>query len=503
MKKIATLFILLCCMPAAFNAQNVGIGTETPTAMLDINGDVVFRTADLEVLDSMTLALDVNTDKFSSYRVSGADSAFVVAGVTAGMDGRVVTLINESGFAMELHHEDTMAASADRIFTGNHENLILDNMGMVTLQYDTSAMKWLVNSSNQVAQETVWDTSGSNIFFENFVGIGTEEPTSPLSIQTEVNETGFSHVAGTNAIALGSSISDVAGSIGTTTDNVFSLNAGGVGKLHVLPDGRIVIGDDGDPSSFGGNNMPSRTTHIESKLTIETPINSTGWMHVGGPDSIIVREAIGGVSAAIGTETNHTLRLMTGGIGRLHILPDGQTWIGNNNQGPLTKFTVHTLNNSNGLSQVGGDGQILSTRIGGSSASIGTHTPHIMRIVANNIAAINIDPLGNVAIGTPDPLAGYKLSVNGNVKARELVIETTGWPDYVFDTKYELRSLSQLEDFIELYHHLPNIPSAKEIEEQGLKVGDVQKKMMEKIEELTLHIIALNKRIENLENTKH
>jgi len=151
------------------------------------------------------------------------------------------------------------------------------------------------------------------------------------------------------------------------------------------------------------------------------------------------------------------------------------------------------------LTQIGGDGQVISTRIGGSSAGIGTFTNHIMRIFANGIAAINIDGAGNIAMGTADPLPGYKLSVDGNIKARELVIETTGWPDYVFDQKYKLSSLKELESYIQQHQHLPDVPSAKEIENNGLHVGDVQKVMMEKIEELTLHIINLNKRIELLE----
>ena len=102
---------------------------------------------------------------------------------------------------------------------------------------------------------------------------------------------------------------------------------------------------------------------------------------------------------------------------------------------------------------------------------------------------------GNVGIGTLNPT--YKLSVLGNIRSTEIVVET-GWADYVFDDKYKLSSLDEVEKFINQHKHLPNIPSAKEIEENGLHVGDVQKRMMEKIEELTLYIIEMKKEIEAL-----
>lgn len=260
------------------------------------------------------------------------------------------------------------------------------------------------------------------------------------------------------------------------------------------------MGDDVDPNNFAGGGTSSRMTPIESKLTLETPINSAGWTHIGGLDSIIVSEGIGGISAAIGTVTNHVFRLNSYGQGRLHIFPDGNVVVGTNSEGPVSKFTVHTPNNSYGITHISSGGIVLSTNVGGVSGGFGTFSNHTMRIFANSVAVMNIDPLGNVGIGVQTPLAGYRLSVNGSIKAKELVIETTGWPDYVFAENYKTLSLSELEEFIHLYHHLPNIPAAVDLEEKGLAVGEMQKLMMEKIEELTLHIIELNKRIESLEH---
>jgi len=108
---------------------------------------------------------------------------------------------------------------------------------------------------------------------------------------------------------------------------------------------------------------------------------------------------------------------------------------------------------------------------------------------------------GNVGIGTTNPT--YKLAVNGTVRSKEVIVENIGWPDYVFDHRYKLPGLNEVEKFIQQNNHLPNIPSAKDVMENGLHVGDIQNRMMEKIEELTLYIIQLNKRMEELEGIKH
>ena len=78
-------------------------------------------------------------------------------------------------------------------------------------------------------------------------------------------------------------------------------------------------------------------------------------------------------------------------------------------------------------------------------------------------------------------------------------VQLTGsWPDYVFDEAYKRPSLTELGNFIKTNKHLPNIPPASEIEKGGFDVGDMQKRMMEKIEELTLYIMDQQKQIDEL-----
>lgn len=96
--------------------------------------------------------------------------------------------------------------------------------------------------------------------------------------------------------------------------------------------------------------------------------------------------------------------------------------------------------------------------------------------------------------------AGYKLKVFGKVIAEEVRVQLkNAWPDYVFESGYKKLSITDLEKFVIENKHLPNIPSAKEIEQDGHQLGDVQVKMLEKIEELSLYIIELNKKVKALE----
>ncbi len=102
---------------------------------------------------------------------------------------------------------------------------------------------------------------------------------------------------------------------------------------------------------------------------------------------------------------------------------------------------------------------------------------------------------GNVGIGTATPTE--KLSVNGKIRAKEIKVEATGWPDYVFEEDYKITSLSELENFIKKHKHLPEVPSAKEVEQNGVELGEMNKLLLKKIEELTLMLIEKDKELKN------
>ena len=107
---------------------------------------------------------------------------------------------------------------------------------------------------------------------------------------------------------------------------------------------------------------------------------------------------------------------------------------------------------------------------------------------------------GNIGIGTTNPT--YKLAVKGTIRTNEVIVET-GWADYVFEKDYKLPSLREVDQYIKNNKHLPEIPSAQEIQNNGLSVGEIQTKMMQKIEELTLYVIELQKQIDELKKNNN
>jgi hypothetical protein len=111
----------------------------------------------------------------------------------------------------------------------------------------------------------------------------------------------------------------------------------------------------------------------------------------------------------------------------------------------------------------------------------------------NDITKMRIATNGNVGIGIGDDEPQSKLVVNGTITTQEVVVTASGWPDFVFEKDYRLPSLEEIEAAIERDGHLPGIPSAAVVENGGLSVGDMQSKLLQKIEEITLHMIALKK----------
>ena len=104
---------------------------------------------------------------------------------------------------------------------------------------------------------------------------------------------------------------------------------------------------------------------------------------------------------------------------------------------------------------------------------------------------------GNVGIGTATP--AEKLSVNGKIRAQEIKVESGNWPDYVFAKRYVLPSLKDIETYIKVNGHLQDIPDAAEVARDGIALGELNAKLLKKIEELTLHLILLEKSNEQLQ----
>jgi hypothetical protein len=101
------------------------------------------------------------------------------------------------------------------------------------------------------------------------------------------------------------------------------------------------------------------------------------------------------------------------------------------------------------------------------------------------------------AVATED-VSGLRLAVEGIIYSKKVKVTQTAWADYVFHPGYKLPTLKEVEQFIEKNKHLPGVPTAAEVEKSGLDLGENQATLLKKVEELTLYMIELNKKVEKL-----
>jgi len=165
--------------------------------------------------------------------------------------------------------------------------------------------------------------------------------------------------------------------------------------------------------------------------------------------------------------------------------------LGTNGAGAL--FDI-ALNNSAGAvtNFVEFSGGIVSNTAGSEKGRLSLRT--IQNGSMTDVMYFNED--GNVGIGTTKP-GTMKLAVEGTIGARKVrVTQVVPWPDYVFKQGYKLPSLTDLESYIKAYNHLPDVPSANDVEKEGIDLGSTQAALLKKIEELTLYVIELKKEID-------
>ena len=457
MKKSILLFLLLAAILHS-SAQNVGINIAAPQASLDVYGDVIFRSADLVVADGTNLALDVNNNRFSFYRVAGPTADFTIAGITAGVEGRLVTLFNRSGFVMQLNNEDGAATAIDRVITGINADLTIPNKGIVNLQYDGAEQRWIVLSNNKPggAISGGWGLTGNSGTNNATDFLGTTD-NQPLVIKSFNNmvamfQYGFpsNNYIGTNFQRTGIGIIGTGAPAHTLEVGLADLAGGSQGVLGIR----------------GTTFM----THFNYGSTEDVYIR-------GGKtnSNVLINDLAGLGNVGIGTPymPNRKLEIYRGRI----LLTGAQDAA--NGIHPGIEFSNDAGSALRGFIGMASDNYI------GFYGYAGAGFGMVMN-VAN----------GNVGIGTNTP--ANKLSVNGDIRSREVTVETINWPDYVFANNYTLKGLAEVEKYIRDNNRLPGIPSAAEIEKNGLQLGDMQKKMLEKIEELTLYIIQQQKEIEQL-----
>jgi hypothetical protein len=172
------------------------------------------------------------------------------------------------------------------------------------------------------------------------------------------------------------------------------------------------------------------------------------------------------------------------------------------NQGGTQNIALQ-WDNSGDVTVLGGstNSPFIVQNIGLSSSN-----KNLLEITANgqlNLNYSNLSPGDKVinVVENGSSTSNFAVYASGYVYSRQVVVAAPGvvFPDYVFKPDYKLMSLAEMKKYTDTYHHLPNMPTAKEVEENGANLGEIQRVSVEKIEELYLHMIALNKKVEKLE----
>lgn len=210
------------------------------------------------------------------------------------------------------------------------------------------------------------------------------------------------------------------------------------------------------------------------------------------------------------------------GMGGIFVSTEGKVRIGTGTTAPTNALEVNGTLVSSDLKIsnlanptpkvliVGSDGIVQSTSYSALGDNLGNHKA-TQNINLNGKKIVNgtstnglfIGTNGNVRIGSGSGNPNKALEVNGVVRSKEVLVEATGWADFVFEDGYNLMPLTEIEQFVKQHGHLPDIPSAKEVEENGIGLGEMNALLLQKIEEMTLHLIEMEKRIQELETRQN
>lgn len=494
MKKLVILFTLF--LPMILDAQNVAINNDGSqadnTALLDVKsttkGILVPRmtTTERNAINSPALGLTVFDMTTYSYWIFRGD-----------LNG---------GWA-ELQHTYNNYWESDGVHLYNKNN---GNVGIGT---NLPASKLTINGINPVF--AIMNNGLSNSFIQadgsNMkISTGYDNPVGKLALGTKGNDYMFIDHLGRVSIGTSSNFDAEFKFNGTSPRFAFLHNEVQKGFIRLN-------GDDFKMGTYAGN---TGNIVFSPKGVDKVWIDETGQVGIGtnSPTSVLTVNSInpviqlrnGDVDKGFLQLVNDDMRIgmnVANANGRLIVRTDAtdRVWFHNNG-----KVSMGTTSTYGGQLSIGNDfatagvnffnGNVNTFNISsyGGNAWVETFTDQLI-LRSGSGASLYLKNSGQATIGLVSPANGYRLTVLGKIMCAD--ISTSGsynWPDYVFGDGYNLKPLTDLRRFIEENKHLPNIPSAAEVEKDGIQLGDMSRRLVEKVEELTLYIFQLKDEIDSL-----
>jgi len=477
MKKIVV--ILAAFITSIAHAQNVGIGTDMPASKLTINGtDPDIGLMNNGLAHSFIKALGFNLNIGTA---SDNPTGKLILGTKDNNHFNIdhlgrVSIGTNSNFDASFKINGTSP-----IFGFLHEEvqkgfirLAGDNFKLGTYPFNSG--KIVISPKNV---DKIW------IDEDGLMGIGTATPVSELTIngtnpyiqiQNGASNKGFLQAVGNN-LKLGTNSTNTTGSLIMQTKLL--------DRMTIDENGQVGIGTT-NPSSILTINSTDPILQLRSDDV------DKGFLQLVGAD------------IKLGTNINNDYGrtiFRNNGTDRMVINYDGKVGIGT--MFPFQTLSLNATTPSLGLS--------IGESLYGSISVDNTSKDLVIEKSTLGSGKIIINASGGTGWGvhmTEDNYfhyggglnpAGYPFSSQSRILAPDFVaLAVNSWPDYVFANDYKLRPLTEVKKFIEKNKHLPNIPSAAQIEKEGIQLGDMSKRLIEKVEELTLYILQQQEQIDEL-----
>lgn len=406
--------------------------------------------------------------------------------------------------AFKLDIQDAGNATMSFKSTGNNASMIIDRGSSsftCGVNYRTAGSpNWqtglLSNDNYTIRNINLAAAALSCNYVTNFVGIGTTAPADKLTVQTATSTYGLTHTDGT--ITVGSFVGGSAGGgwYGTKSNhNLHFFTNNGAAQMTLTTGGNVGIG--------------TTTPTVKFELVADAPRvkfrNTSTSATSASQISFDCSAALANYTGAVGFAGNRGLYLNVDGFDVVNI-PALTLNVGIGTASPLEKLTVNNNMSVRSTTTVPGT-KWGSIRMGTTDA---TYSNSWAGMEAYNTGGVDqadlrfytsygtryermrIDPFGRVIINTNTAATGYALTVAGGIICTELKVQVQPFPDYVFSKDYNLKSIDEVAHHINTYNRMPGMPSACEVEENGMSVGEMTAKVVEKVEENTLYIIQLH-----------